>query len=227
MTGYSLFGSVLSNDKSTFVSMGSLCLALSRVTMPERSSFRFSSSSTSSRALRKSFWPEILSPPRSSMSSSALRRSRRSLSVSPNNRIGWPLARRRRIVSSLEILNWPSLVVKLVLLVPVGPGVCDVDRDLAAFASFYQGTSIRKSQVHNLGELTSTRATSLSSCFFFSSASFACSASALIRSISPRRMYFCGREPSTSSAALRFFASSALRASILRGGWGQGVLLCL
>ena len=215
MTGYSLFGSDLSSDKSTFVSTGSLCLALSLVAIPARSNFRFSSSSTSSRALRKSFWPEVLSPPCSSISSSARRRSRRSLSVSPNRRMGWPLVRRRRIVSSLEMLNWPSLVVELIPLVPVGPGVSDVDRDVVAFASFYQGTSIRKWQGHDLYELTSTRATSSASCFFFDSASFARSASALIRSMSPRRMYFCGRGPSASSAALRFFASSALRASML------------
>ena len=215
MIGYSLFGSVLSSNRSTFVSRGSLCLALSLVAIPARSSFRFSPSSTSSRALRKSFWPEILSPPCSSMSSSARRRSLRSLSVSPNRRIGWPLPRRRRIVSSLEMLNWPSLVVGLVPLAPVDPGVSDADREVAAFASLYQGASIRKSQLHDLDELTSARATSSASCFLFSSASFARSASAFMRSMSPRRIYFCGREPSASSAALRFFASSALRASML------------
>lgn len=155
------------------------------------------------------------------MSSSARRRSLRSLSVSPNRRIGWPLARRRRIVSSLEMLNCPSLVVELVPSIPVGPGVSDADCDFVAFASLYQGAPIRKAQLHNLDELTSARATSSASWFFFSSASFARSASAFKRSISPRRMYFCGREPSASSAALRFFASSAFRASILRGGWRQ------
>ena len=216
MTGYSLFGSLLSSDKSTFVSTGSLCLALSLVAIPARSNFRFSSSSTSSRALRKSFWPEVLSPPCSSMSSSARRRSRRSLSVSPNRRMGWPLLRRRRIVSSLEMLNWPSLVVELVSLVPVSPGVSDVDRELVALASFsfYQGTSIRRWQHHDLDETTSTRATSSASRPFLDSASFARSASTLIRSMSPRRMYFCGRGPSASSVALRFLASSALRASM-------------
>jgi hypothetical protein len=56
-------------------------------------------------SLLKSLNPCELVPVVFSRSSRARRRNLRSLSVSPNNRIGWPLVRRRRIHSSFEILN--------------------------------------------------------------------------------------------------------------------------
>jgi hypothetical protein len=77
--------------------------------------------STSSKALRKSFCPPTRSWPFSSISSRARRRRRRSLSDSPNSRIGCPLARRRRIVSSLEMLKATPGFAEGVP-VPSGPG---------------------------------------------------------------------------------------------------------
>jgi len=60
--------------------------------------------STSSRAFLKSFWPPCRSWPFSSMSSRARSLRRRSLSDSPKRRMGWPLARNLRTVSSFEML---------------------------------------------------------------------------------------------------------------------------
>jgi hypothetical protein len=54
------------------------------------------------------------------MSSSARRRRRRSLSDSANRRMGWPLSRRRRIVSSFEMLNWDSDAVVESFMSPEG-----------------------------------------------------------------------------------------------------------
>jgi hypothetical protein len=111
MIGYNFSGSVLTNAKSR-----TLLTADSAV----RSSFFFpllvllwiclSTLSTSSSAFLKSFWPPRLSDPFSSMSSRARSRSLRSLSDSPKRQIGCPLARRRRIVSSMETLNEASWV---------------------------------------------------------------------------------------------------------------------
>lgn len=114
MTGYSLSGSVLISAKSsTAISLSpeaesSFFFPLSwspAVELAFRSRISRSALSTSSNAFRKSFCPPTRSCPFSSMSSNARRRRRRSLSDSPKSRMGWPLARRRRMVSSLEMLK--------------------------------------------------------------------------------------------------------------------------
>jgi hypothetical protein len=56
-------------------------------------------------SLLKSLNPWELVPPVFSSNSSDRKRNLRSLSSSPNRRIGWPLDRKRRIHSSLDILN--------------------------------------------------------------------------------------------------------------------------
>lgn len=120
MTGYSLSGSVLISAKSSTAISASpeaeSSLFFPLLPLPPtpwsavdelalRSRISRSALSTSSSAFRKSFCPPTRSCPFSSMSSSARRRRRRSLSDSPKSRIGWPLPRRRRMVSSLEMLK--------------------------------------------------------------------------------------------------------------------------
>jgi hypothetical protein len=65
-------------------------------------------------SLLKSLNPCELDPVVFSCNSRARRRNLRSLSDSPNSRIGWPFDRKRRIHSSLDILN--------VSLVAIGSG---------------------------------------------------------------------------------------------------------
>jgi hypothetical protein len=121
MTGYSLSGSVLISARSSTAISASpeaeSSLFFPLLLLPPvppwsavdefalRSRISRSALSTSSSAFRKSFCPPTRSCPFSSMSSSARRRRRRSLSDSPKSRIGWPLPRRRRMVSSLEMLK--------------------------------------------------------------------------------------------------------------------------
>ena len=110
MIGYNLSGSVLISAMSSTASPDARSsfffpLPSSVAELALRSLINRSALSTSSSAFRKSFCPPTRSWPFSSMSSSARRRRRRSLSDSPNSRIGWPLARRRRMVSSLEMLK--------------------------------------------------------------------------------------------------------------------------
>ena len=114
MIGYSLSGSLFTNPRSktpltccstsSFKPLPFFPLLLG----PFFAFISLSTFSTSSKAFLKSFCPPCRSVPRSSISSRARKRRRRSLSDSANRRIGWPFCRRRRIVSSFEMLNWVS-----------------------------------------------------------------------------------------------------------------------
>lgn len=158
--------------------------------------------STSSSAFLKSFWPLSRSWSFSSSSSSARRRSRRSLSDSPNRRTGWALARSRRIVSSLEMLKddsglGDSLAEATGVADPKRAGVVSLDCSLHEHLSHPHRAHTQASKTLTLP---------------FSSSSSTSSFAACDGSASPLRTYFVARALTLASTAFLLFASSAFSA---------------
>src|SRR5882762_8600444 len=219
MIGYSLSGSVFANSKSntplTCCSTSSFRVFPFFVPLlaPLLAFISLSTFSTSSKAFLKSFCPPCRSDPRSSMSSSARKRKRRSLSDSANRRMGWPLSRRRRTVSSFEMLNCNSdgageLLVKSPEgeAKPDGRGEPDADLE-GTYPPFHVQlkrlqTQTNSEEIHTfiLAAFLIASASSLSfSLCSFSSRSLS-SRSSFNFSISPLRMYLVCRGDVTGSS---------------------------
>ena len=188
----------------------------------------------------KSFlWPSV----RSSISSRARKRSLRSLSDSPNRRIGWSFCLRRRMASALEMLKASGLLlsasssvlsispfVSRVLLVASSAAATCSDRYVAAPPSISLQLWGVQQQLQRTFFAPSNSFLSRCSCFNRFASAFAFASSSLrIRSMSPLRMYFLAGGAAASlsaapllnagpSSAFRLLAISALRKSIV--GYG-------